>query len=102
MRMLESAVITALLLLPIGAAMAGERKCQCVANGTSYEEGQLVCLRLGAAPYTARCERFLNNTTWTKVRDGCDAMSMSEPSESVHQTLFEVADLAERVRGSHD
>lgn len=94
MKMKVTAVFFTLLLLSFGAAAAGERKCLCVANGTSYEEGQVVCLRLGSAPYTARCERFLNNTTWTKVHDGCDAMSMLVPIDSEQESPSELAGLS--------
>ena len=68
-------------LLASGAANADgidKNKCRCVANGTTYGQGEVVCLSPKSSPFTARCEMNLNNTTWTKLADGCDALSSLE------------------------
>lgn len=45
--------------------------CQCLANGTAYKEGDVACLRLPTGDIMARCGKVLNNTSWSKVSDGC-------------------------------
>lgn len=52
-------------------ASAGE-SCNCVANGQRVELGQLFCIKTASGKeFLARCERVLNNTSWTRVQDGC-------------------------------
>lgn len=58
--------------------LAGEIKCRCVANGMEYEQGQVACLKLGSTQHMARCETFLNNTTWTRISDGCPAAESAQ------------------------
>ncbi|ESX74222.1 MULTISPECIES: hypothetical protein [unclassified Mesorhizobium] len=43
----------------------------CLANGKSFQIGQMACLTLAGQSHLARCEMVLNNTSWTKQRDGC-------------------------------
>ena len=65
----------ALLILAVPALAAGAGQaaadCQCVGNGTKYEQGELACLRLPNGPILARCDKVYNNSSWTKVGDGC-------------------------------
>ncbi|TPM31095.1 hypothetical protein FJ955_08750 [Mesorhizobium sp. B2-2-2] len=65
------------VLCPIGlvfamavpaAALADQ---ECLANGKSYQVGQVACLTIADKSHLARCEMVLNNTSWTKVQDGC-------------------------------
>jgi hypothetical protein len=44
---------------------------QCLANGKSFEIGQVACLTLSGRSHLARCGMVLNNTSWGKLRDGC-------------------------------
>lgn len=54
------------------SAAAAQPDCFCVANGKRVAEGATACIRPGtAAAFLARCDRVLNNTSWTKLRDGC-------------------------------
>lgn len=100
----RSAMITAMktvwtiafagLLIAGTQAIADEKKCRCVANGTTYVEGQTVCLKLGSTPYLARCDRFLNNTTWTRVSDRCDDQQMSMSDTPDEPATLDMVDLA--------
>jgi hypothetical protein len=56
--------------------------CQCVANGSTFEQGQLACLKLPDGAQLARCGKELNNSSWKKVRDGCPSAKTPEPSRS--------------------
>jgi len=50
------------------AALADQ---ECLANGKSYQLGQVACLTVADKSHLARCEMVLNNTSWTKVADSC-------------------------------
>lgn len=70
---MKALAAAALLALPAVAAGTGPvaAHCQCVGNGTKYEQGELACLRLPSGPILARCDKVYNNSSWTKVGDGC-------------------------------
>lgn len=73
-------VVGALLgsALSASAASAGtDIACHCVANGTTYGLGQVICLKLGTKPFMARCEQVLNNTSWKKLQDGCPSAQLT-------------------------
>lgn len=57
-------------LLAAGPVFA-EPECTCLANGTRYAEGSVVCIRLPSGSWLARCGKVLNNTSWQKIQDGC-------------------------------
>ncbi|TGV77849.1 hypothetical protein EN801_036415, partial [Mesorhizobium sp. M00.F.Ca.ET.158.01.1.1] len=50
---------------------------ECLANGKSYPVGQVACLTVADQSHLARCDMVLNNTSWTKVCDGCPANTMA-------------------------
>lgn len=71
------ASLLAALVLASPQAWAGE-DCKCVGNGKRVKEGGVVCLQIGSSTrYLARCERNLNNTSWTKIADGCPTASLT-------------------------
>ncbi len=71
-------------LLVAGMAAADENKCRCVANGTSYGQGEVACLGPDSSRFMARCEMNLNNTSWTKISDVCDVLSeLGLPDETI-------------------
>ncbi|WP_246691107.1 MULTISPECIES: hypothetical protein [unclassified Mesorhizobium] len=49
---------------------------QCLANGKSYEIGQVACLTVSDQSHMARCDLVLNNTSWTKIGDTCPDSTM--------------------------
>lgn len=68
----------ALGLLGIGAllwsqaALAdGPIPCTCRAEGTSYTLGAVVCMKTPDGPKMARCDKVLNNTSWTPLTVPC-------------------------------
>ncbi|MVA97466.1 hypothetical protein GN330_09420 [Nitratireductor sp. CAU 1489] len=69
MRLLRTCFAVA-ALLAAGPVFA-EPECTCLANGTRYAEGSVVCLRLPSGSWLARCGKVLNNTSWQKIEDGC-------------------------------
>ena len=71
---LASALVATAVLWPF-AASAGPN-CKCSANGKTYLEGEIVCIRLSSGDYTARCESVLNNTSWKRLGDGCPNASL--------------------------
>lgn len=60
-----TAMLLALVVLA-GPADAG-KNCKCRANGQVFEQGQIACI-LGKL---ARCEMFLNNSSWKTIADVC-------------------------------
>jgi hypothetical protein len=70
------------LLCPIGLAFAMTAPAaaladqQCLANGKSYQVGQVACLTVSDQSHMARCDLVLNNTSWTKVSDSCPDSTM--------------------------
>lgn len=44
---------------------------ECLANGKSFQIGQVACLTLSGRSHLARCDMVLNNTSWTKIWDEC-------------------------------
>ncbi|MER8371684.1 hypothetical protein [Mesorhizobium sp. M1409] len=70
-------------LCPIGLAFAMAAPAsaladqECLANGKSYQLGQVACLTVGDQSHLARCDMVLNNTSWTKVGDSCPANTMA-------------------------
>jgi hypothetical protein len=50
---------------------------QCLANGKSFQIGQVACLTLAGRGHLARCDMVLNNTSWTKVQDDCPETTLA-------------------------
>jgi hypothetical protein len=44
---------------------------ECLANGKSFQVGQVTCLTIADESHLARCDMVLNNTSWTKIHDDC-------------------------------
>jgi len=44
---------------------------ECLANGKSFQVGQVACLTIAGESHLARCDMVLNNTSWTKIHDDC-------------------------------
>ena len=43
----------------------------CLANGKSFQIGQVACLTLAGQSHLARCDTVLNNTSWKKIQGDC-------------------------------
>ena len=57
------------------ASTAGAHDCQCRFSGQSYAQGVTVCMR----GKVARCDMYLNNSSWKVVADECPLVSLPEP-----------------------
>ena len=70
------------VLFPIGLAFvmvapaAALADQECLANGKSYQLGQVACLTISDQSHMARCDLVLNNTSWTKIDDTCPDNTM--------------------------
>jgi hypothetical protein len=49
--------------------------CKCRSAGHSYDLGAVVCIR----GQLARCEMFLNNTSWKIISDSCPETRAAPP-----------------------
>ena len=63
--------------LPV-LADAGDPKCQCRYQGQRYNIGEFACIR----SKMARCDMFLNNTTWTFLEDSCGSVLLDPLPQS--------------------
>ena len=56
-------------------ADGADKKCQCRFEGQRYNIGEYACIR----SKIARCDMFLNNTTWTFLEDSCGVSKLQDP-----------------------
>ena len=68
--------------LPMGANADGAG-CKCRSAGQSYDLGAVVCIR----GQLARCEMFLNNTSWKIIADSCP-QTRAPPPGAPRQNLL--------------
>ncbi len=66
-----AAALIAGLALVAGPAAAG-KNCKCRAGGENFEQGQVTCIR----GKLARCEMFLNNSSWKVIAEICPQSSL--------------------------
>ncbi len=74
-RALEMALL-AVLTLPAQVESVAAHDCKCRSGGVNYPQGALVCVR----GKLARCEMFLNNSSWKVVADACPQSRRFLPS----------------------
>lgn len=55
----------------LSAAQPATADCTCRYNGSSYEYGAVVCLRMPDGFRLARCGLVQNNTFWDFLEDAC-------------------------------
>nr|WP_292869200.1 hypothetical protein [Mesorhizobium sp.] len=67
-------IAVAVALATPAAAFAAQ---ECLANGKSYQVGQVACLTIADRSHLARCDMVLNNTSWTKVDAKCPGNTMA-------------------------
>ncbi len=78
--MRQAAVLSLVIVNAVATHTAARADCLCAANGLRYEQGETTCIRLSSGSYLARCEKVLNNSSWTKISDDCQ-----DPTESAEQ-----------------
>jgi hypothetical protein len=74
--MLKATLSLAVVVIGVlpGSTLAqpiGSTSCICKAEGRSYHEGEIVCLKMPQGLQMVRCRKVLNVTSWEKVQDGC-------------------------------
>ena len=80
-------------LLVCGAALTSAPRdaladCECRANGQTFKQGEVVCLKLPSGAQLARCEMVLNNSSWKKISDGCPQTAVEpEPPAQSHAKI---------------
>lgn len=57
--------MAALLLAAFAASAEVAAECVCRGRNVVAAEGETVCLSTPAGPRLARCDKVLNNTSWT-------------------------------------
>lgn len=73
MRTVRAGLVPAIIGLQLMAAAAAGPKCTCLTTeGKRVEKGEVACLHLPTGDALARCDTVLNNTSWTKLREGCE------------------------------
>ena len=61
----------------------------CLHSGQWHALGEIVCIETcPTPPRLARCEMFLNNTTWTYVSDSCPTAGIVYPNAIDRLTRF--------------
>ena len=70
-------MIAACVLVP-APGMGADAVCSCKANGQTYELGEIACFTLPNGQKRARCDRVLNNTSWTFLDGECPSASAGE------------------------
>ncbi len=61
----------------------------CLHSGQWHAIGEIVCIETcPTPPRLARCEMFLNNTTWTYVSDSCPSAGIVAPDAIDRLTRF--------------
>ncbi len=65
-----------LLLASVSSAAAD---CTCRFKGGETPEGQTACIATSSGSTLARCEKFLNNTSWKMLGQPCPSASLSVP-----------------------
>jgi hypothetical protein len=68
------ALLAAAGLAALPTAVAAHN-CTCRSGGVNYPQGALVCIR----GKLARCEMFLNNSSWKVVAEACPETSLILP-----------------------
>jgi hypothetical protein len=76
--------------------------CQCRANGRSFEQGQVACLKLPAGTQLARCGKELNNSSWTKLQDGCPSAAATFAQEPWRAEIIAALQHAQQHRHEVD
>ena len=69
--------ISGMLFLVFATQAAAD--CTCRFRGGETVEGQTACISTSSGSTLARCEKFLNNTSWKMLNQPCPTASLSGP-----------------------
>jgi hypothetical protein len=60
---------------------AAKAECTCLFAGGAVEHGQTACIQTAKGKQLARCEKVLNNSSWTFLDEACDVEQSHYVSE---------------------
>jgi hypothetical protein len=99
--MLGRAFLT-LVFLGWFCAPSAEADCRCRgSDGTLFQQGEIACIKTTRGTRLARCEMFLNNSTWTVVRDDCPTASATSLPHLAAPALIAAAPPAAETAAPH-
>ena len=75
------AMILGMAIMPHPAH--SDQNCTCRGNGEDIAEGTTVCLKTASGTKLARCERVLNNTSWTILGRDCPTAAVPRQPDSI-------------------
>jgi hypothetical protein len=74
--------LTPALMLMVCLATAAQADCTCIYTGGTVKEGETACILTAKGKGLARCEKVLNNTSWTVLDEPCDREQSAIPLNS--------------------
>ena len=76
----------ALLLLAGFAAAEPDHACTCSYKDGTAKEGDVACIDTAKGKQLARCDMFLNNTTWVPLDKPCSSEESRFPPKPAPET----------------
>jgi hypothetical protein len=74
----------------------GIADCTCRAKGVVAEQGEVLCLATPQGPRMARCDKVLNNSSWTFLQAPCPVLGDITPAERALRRLADAGPQPER------
>ncbi|GIL00897.1 MAG: hypothetical protein BroJett030_07960 [Alphaproteobacteria bacterium] len=82
---MKRVALAAALIAGLSAAGGARADCTCRYEGGDVLEGQTACIRTSSGARLARCEKFLNNTSWTFLDQPCPTAQLVGPWSTVQR-----------------
>jgi hypothetical protein len=60
--------------------MATAHDCRCIYDGGIAAQGKTVCIKTSKGYQLARCEMFLNNSSWKFLDEPCNQLQSRKPA----------------------
>ncbi|MFZ1814178.1 MAG: hypothetical protein WBO55_01990 [Rhizobiaceae bacterium] len=76
--------VLAISIAPVGALAGPNGDCTCRHTGGDTVEGQTACIKTAKGMMLARCERVLNNTSWTFLNQPCPVSALTPRDPAFH------------------
>ncbi len=70
----------ALLFCAIFPWTAQGHNCRCLYDGGRVEQGKTACIKTAKGYQLARCEMFLNNSSWKFLDKPCNQLQSRKPT----------------------
>lgn len=83
--------LSAIALAALPSAAAAD--CTCRAKGVVAEQGEAVCLATPQGERMARCDKVLNNSSWTFLERPCPAPALSSTPDQTSPDRLAAATL---------